>query len=283
MATSQTTADTASAIERQSVDFNRSHLRYLGIMSFNFKFSKVKAPSKLQPVKISLAEAEEKAEAKPEFVTCIDDNEVKIVEEKAPLVIPLIKNNVWRRKRNSDGVAVTDSTSRKDTKDRSPSTSDSTNVVSHSSSSNETSCLQSCANDNATKSLEEEATKELINEARSLLDVESSSSSKRVIPLPLLLQNKVPDGFEEDDNLDVSLRPDVPSEEDYERVPVSEFGMAMLRGMGFDEKKAVSVAPVEVTIRYKGLGLGADAPPPPPPPPHSSSLSIDRKTSKSDR
>lgn len=254
-------------------------------MSFSFKFGKVKAPSKLQPVKLSLTDVEEKTEAKAELVTSIDDNEVKTVnqaKEKSPLVIPLIKNNVWRRKRDSDGKEfITASNSEKTHDCTTLPTSNVTKISS--SSSDEQSRLHSCANDNPDlKSLDEVARRELISEAKSLSEVESSNS-KRVIPL--LLQNKVPDGFEEDDNFDVSLRPDKPSAEDYEKVPVSEFGMAMLRGMGFDEKKAVSVAPVEVTIRYKGLGLGADAPPPPPSSValSSSSLSIDAKRSKSDR
>ncbi|XP_003738709.1 G-patch domain and KOW motifs-containing protein [Galendromus occidentalis] len=49
--------------------------------------------------------------------------------------------------------------------------------------------------------------------------------------------------------------------EDYEQMPVEEFGMAMLRGMGFrpehaDEKEWPK--PIEIKLRPKGLGLGAE-------------------------
>lgn len=54
--------------------------------------------------------------------------------------------------------------------------------------------------------------------------------------------------------------PDVSSLEDYERVPVEEFGAALLRGMGWkegDEKKGTIARPKDVKRRQNLLGLGA--------------------------
>lgn len=52
--------------------------------------------------------------------------------------------------------------------------------------------------------------------------------------------------------------------DDYQNVPISDYGMAMLRGMGWKEgmpigrTRAGTVAPVEPEIRPRGLGLGAN-------------------------
>lgn len=224
-------------------------------MSFTFKFNKTKAPSKLQPRASSIVtEEEEKSTAKKDFVTSIENNEVKTVnpvKEKSPLVIPLIQNNVWRAEKRKKTTGITE-TSRTDS-----STTNSSSLVV------EENVKKSRQDESLSKeeSLEEKAKRELLSEAQAYTDTaqETASTSKRTIPI--LLVNKVPEGYEEDANFDVSLRPDKPTQADYERVPVSEFGMAMLRGMGFDEKKAESITPVEVKIRPKGLGLGADMPP----------------------
>lgn len=49
------------------------------------------------------------------------------------------------------------------------------------------------------------------------------------------MQNKVPEGYETDEKMDVSLRPEESKLEDYEKIPVENFGLAMLRGMGWKE------------------------------------------------
>jgi len=54
--------------------------------------------------------------------------------------------------------------------------------------------------------------------------------------------------------------PDVSTLEDYERVPVEEFGAALLRGMGWkegDEKKGTTARPKDIKRRQNLLGLGA--------------------------
>ena len=76
--------------------------------------------------------------------------------------------------------------------------------------------------------------------------------------------NKVPDQFENDSKLDVSIRPEESTLEDYEAVPIEAFGAAMLRGMGWKSGDPIgginkAVTPVfEPQLRPRGLGLGAD-------------------------
>nr|XP_006013551.2 PREDICTED: G patch domain and KOW motifs-containing protein-like [Latimeria chalumnae] len=78
------------------------------------------------------------------------------------------------------------------------------------------------------------------------------------------MQNRVPEGFEDGDQINVDLRPEPSTEADYETVPVEAYGMAMLRGMGWKEGEGIGrtfkqdVKPIEHQLRPKGLGLGAD-------------------------
>ncbi|KAF6206273.1 hypothetical protein GE061_017502 [Apolygus lucorum] len=51
--------------------------------------------------------------------------------------------------------------------------------------------------------------------------------------------------------------------DDYESMPINDFGLAMLRGMGWDPKKGIGlnekvVTPTAPQLRPKGMGLGAD-------------------------
>ncbi|KAF8782637.1 G-patch domain and KOW motifs-containing [Argiope bruennichi] len=94
---------------------------------------------------------------------------------------------------------------------------------------------------------------------------ENREFSNVTVSIPLIMQNKIPEGFETDDKLDVSLRAEESTLEDYEKIPVEHFGMAMIRGMGWKEGEGIGnnnkmcVQPIEAQRRPKGLGLGADA------------------------
>lgn len=181
------------------------------------------------------------ADGDVDFVTSIDEKEIKSViapKRKEELVIPLIKNNNWRLSRekrmkkaeNKEGVS---------------------------------------GGKTEASELDNLAIQELLQDA-----AEAKDSWKKItttdsnVVIPLMFQNKVPVGFEEDENFDVSIRPEEPSMENYEAVPVEEFGLAMLRGMGWkpgepigDTNKSIA-AIVEPKIRPKGLGLGAEIAPP---------------------
>ncbi|XP_029464057.1 G-patch domain and KOW motifs-containing protein [Rhinatrema bivittatum] len=110
-----------------------------------------------------------------------------------------------------------------------------------------------------------QAVKELIQESKRSLEVwEGGPKDDPNLLIPLLMQNRVPNGYEDGDKVDVSLRPESATEVDYEAVPVEAYGMAMLRGMGWKEGEGIGrtfkqdVKPLEHQLRPKGLGLGAD-------------------------
>lgn len=226
---------------------------------FSFSFSKSK-PAVSTPVtnnKVVLDyESTRTDEPEKEFVVSIDETGIqstKPTQKKEPLVIPLIQNNDWRckvvkrKRRNEDDGGINESTS----EPKEPNMKQ--------------------------LSLDELAQKELLAEASMDSNKTTASSSSRVIPV--FIKNRVPEGFEEEGNFDVSARPDKPTLEDYERVPIEEFGMAMLRGMGFKEDDAKKVEPIEVKIRHKGLGLGAETLPPSKPNAQPSSKSTAKPSS----
>lgn len=167
-------------------------------------------------------------EENKDFVTSVDKSEIKSTFSKPKpkeLVIPLIKKNNWRG-------------------------SDTT---------------QDLSSENKTD-LDNLAVQELIKESSERNNQwEKREFTNLTVTIPLIMQNKVPEGYETDDRLDVSLRPEESKLEDYERVPVEQFGMAMMRGMGWKEGDGIGnnnkkcVEPIEAQRRPKGLGLGADA------------------------
>ncbi|XP_077142117.1 G-patch domain and KOW motifs-containing protein-like isoform X2 [Ranitomeya variabilis] len=108
-----------------------------------------------------------------------------------------------------------------------------------------------------------QAVQELIDESRKK-DQDDSDGSNQTISIPLLVQNKVPDGYEDRDKVNVSLRPESAGAADYEVVAVEQYGMAMMRGMGWKGGEGVGktikqdLKPLEQKRCPNGLGLGAD-------------------------
>ncbi|ORX78017.1 hypothetical protein BCR32DRAFT_328691 [Anaeromyces robustus] len=109
-------------------------------------------------------------------------------------------------------------------------------------------------------------------------DLGNDSITKSSIDaIPILKQNAVP-GAEnlmtetEKFRHDIKYRPEESTLEDYERIPIEEFGAAMLRGMGWEKGKGVGknrnknkntmVSPIEFIPRPALLGLGAQPKPP---------------------
>ncbi|XP_067008194.2 G-patch domain and KOW motifs-containing protein [Anabrus simplex] len=111
---------------------------------------------------------------------------------------------------------------------------------------NDFDCVNSSNNSVVPESLDTIAAREIIE------DLERKKVEKvGVLTLPLVEETK-----------GVSDR--APTLDDYESIPVTDFGMAMLRGMGWSPGKGIgkneklapsSAAPV---LRPKGMGLGAD-------------------------
>ncbi|KAI8082515.1 DExH-box splicing factor binding site-domain-containing protein [Gilbertella persicaria] len=104
------------------------------------------------------------------------------------------------------------------------------------------------------KTLEERAMEAIIKESLGE-DEEEDSGPKKVIPMNETIV------FRED----VENRPDETSMEDYENIPVDEFGAALLRGLGWSEgegigrnrKNSPAPPPPPVKQREALLGLGA--------------------------
>ncbi|XP_076253205.1 G-patch domain and KOW motifs-containing protein [Rhynchophorus ferrugineus] len=98
---------------------------------------------------------------------------------------------------------------------------------------------------------EELAARELIKEAKKRLENGTTTDGNKISVLPLKSENLILEGEKE------------PTLEDYESIPVADFGLAILRGMGWKDgmpigKNVSKTALVSVPeLRPKGLGLGA--------------------------
>ncbi|XP_075772082.1 G-patch domain and KOW motifs-containing protein [Pelodiscus sinensis] len=169
------------------------------------------------------------ADPEPDFISAVEGSELRSlrpVPPSKPLVIPLIQRNQWK-KPATPPVGAPD-----------PPADD---------------------------GVESQAVRELIEESRQSQERwESGSKADPKLAIPLLMQNRVPEGYEDGDRVDVSLRPESSTEADYEVVPVEAYGVAMLRGMGWKAGEGIGrtfkqdVKPLECQLRPKGLGLGAD-------------------------
>uniref|UniRef100_A0A0C9SCB0 Putative g patch domain and kow motifs-containing protein n=1 Tax=Amblyomma americanum TaxID=6943 RepID=A0A0C9SCB0_AMBAM len=200
--------------------------------SLSFKFTK-KVENKVlssDKSKIEGGSCEDK-----DYVVSVDDSGVKSSQpkaEKKELVIPLIKNNVWRipKEQKSEIKETSEETDK-------PNKGD------------------------VELTLEQQAIKEILADASGSRD---SKGTTQDMSIPLLMQNKVPEGYETDEKVDVSLRAEEPTMDDYDNVPIEEYGLAMLRGMGWNPGKPIGARctqiakPIEAVMRPKGLGLGAE-------------------------
>ncbi|KAK9694217.1 G-patch domain [Popillia japonica] len=100
--------------------------------------------------------------------------------------------------------------------------------------------------------LDELAARELLKEATQKTVVQTETTKIHAVPLPTTGST-----IKQADN-ESTL-------DDYNSIPISDFGMAMLRGMGWTESSGIgknnqqaAVATVEPELRPKGMGLGAD-------------------------
>ncbi|XP_051280964.1 G-patch domain and KOW motifs-containing protein [Dicentrarchus labrax] len=173
-----------------------------------------------------------------DYLTGIDRNELqssKPSEKPKELIIPLIQKNRWHKPDRAGQSEASGGKTQDTTQD--------------------------------SDSVDSQAVKELIEDSRRQLEEwQNGPQSERNLNLsiPLLMQNKVPDGFEDGDRVKVDLRPESSTEADYETVPVEAYGLAMLKGMGWSKTEGIGrtfkqdVKPIEHQLRPKGLGLGAD-------------------------
>lgn len=79
-------------------------------------------------------------------------------------------------------------------------------------------------------------------------------------------QNEDVDNEENATTLTLPLKKDEPaldgakesSIDDYESIPIAQFGMAMLRGMGLKDEEIRAKSTKDPELRPRGMGLGAD-------------------------
>jgi len=213
---------------------------------FSFKISKTIDTKKLEDSKIR-DESTKDGNNELDYIKDVSGKRITgtiIKKKQEELVIPLISKNKWNI---GDSLNKTDKKSGKE-ENKKPAKDDT-------------------KKDDKELTIEEQAARELIEDSkRQLEEWSKGENGPDVDHVPLLLSNAVPKGFETDENLDVSLRAEQSSLDDYESIPVEKFGLAMLRGMGWkvDEgiggfKKQV-ISTIDPVVRPKGLGLGAAKP-----------------------
>lgn len=99
------------------------------------------------------------------------------------------------------------------------------------------------------KTLEQQAAHEILNSLKEIQDLEGTGDNGLILPLKA---DELPlDGAKES------------TLNDYDNIPISHFGLAMLRGMGWkeEEKKKTKSDPTKLDVpmpRPRGMGLGAD-------------------------
>lgn len=102
--------------------------------------------------------------------------------------------------------------------------------------------------DNGTLTLDEIAVRAIISDCTKTGE-DAEEEDTRIIEVPKIVNP--PEGKEES------------TAEDYENIPINKFGLAMLRGMGWEETKGIGKNSQVITaslpeLRPKGMGLGAD-------------------------
>lgn len=105
--------------------------------------------------------------------------------------------------------------------------------------------------ENGASSLEEMAVQAILKGCKKREDGEEDDEEEdtKIVEVPLIKSSQ--EGME------------MPTAEDYEKIPIEKFGLAMLRGMGWKPTEGVGknskiISASQPEIRSKGMGLGAD-------------------------
>ncbi|XP_024869687.1 G-patch domain and KOW motifs-containing protein [Temnothorax curvispinosus] len=197
-------------------------------------------------------------EKKVDYIECLDEKAIKVIgkEEKKeePLIIPLLESNTWHNRIVSKIDASKSKTSKdviQNVKVKEESKEVSNGVLTSRnkavSSSNVQIKTDVSTESKTTLTLDEQAAKEIIEDLKS---TEKNQDELCDITLSLVKGQDLK-GAEES------------TLEDYEKVPPSIFGSAMLRGMGWKPGEGIGKNPKLVTptvpeLRPIGMGLGAD-------------------------
>lgn len=92
------------------------------------------------------------------------------------------------------------------------------------------------------ETIEQKAAREIIEN----LKKDNSKDETKVFTLPIKPDDLVLDGAKES------------SMDDYENIPIADYGLAMLRGMGWKDESKKDAKLKTPALRPKGMGLGAD-------------------------
>jgi hypothetical protein len=219
----------------------------------SFSLGAKKAPSSALPfAKPSFVDhSEDRVDSsnKQRFISSLTEQDLQREhKDTQELVIPLIVANQWRTKHLPNNAEDSE---------------DDEDAVAKKAAAKQAAALASVSGD----SIEHQAALALMSEAMGL-DQKESENKPDIEAIPLLLRNAVPGlhRITDDDAqlaYDVDVRPDAPSVDDYDDVPVEAFGAAMLRGMGWSEGAPVGLTnkavnkPISVSQRDGRQGLGA--------------------------
>ena len=204
-----------------------------GKKSFSFGFAKKSSVKKLEDSKLRDDSTKDKHE-ETDFIIEVDRSEIKGTkkkEVKEELIIPYLPNT-YKKKIELQPVK----------------------------SENEQ--LLEKPDEELTE--EEKAAKELLKETKAWQEEQDKEKNPND---NLVIQTQAnANGLDSEKAIfeaDLESRPDVATAEDYEKIPVQGFGMALLKGMGFKSADGIGgfrkakIECLDPVIRPKGLGLGA--------------------------
>lgn len=199
----------------------------------SFGFKQVKKQPLLLPMRI---ESEKDKKNDVELIHCLEGQTIKLVHEKETekaLVIPCLNS----QKTSTALASLLNLKSVLDGEEQNETASDA-----HKSDAK---AIKTEAKDeNGQISLEQRVINELLNEGKNAGEEDENALNKLTLPMAA---DKLPlDGAKES------------SLDDYDAIPISHFGFAMLRGMGLKDEDIVSAQNKDPELRPKGMGLGAD-------------------------
>ncbi|RLU17346.1 hypothetical protein DMN91_009580 [Ooceraea biroi] len=198
---------------------------------------------------------------KVDYIECLDGKAIKVIGEEAkeesPLIIPLLGPKTWHdriiNKIDADifepKTKTENDTQTVKVKEESKEVSngDITMEINKDISNVQIKTEPQDEKEGKSLTLEEQAAREIVEDLKS---AEKKDDKLDNLTLPLTEEAHLR-GMEES------------TLEDYEKIPIDAFGLAMLRGMGWKPGKGIGknekiVASVVPELRPKGMGLGAD-------------------------